>query len=776
MEARIGGESHHFFPGSSKGLGKKPQEWVSSEWKWDGDLFVATPVDPGPLECGKKKMFPDLSLSNSTSSNSDEVEFRNCTEGLSLADKRRRIVVFDEDEHGDLAGNLTLKLGGHANGVIEEDQDTGEKKNCKRGMVQASNSNRSKCQVEGCGVDLCQSKDYHRRHKVCEMHAKASSAMVGNVIQRFCQQCSRFHLLQEFDEGKRSCRRRLAGHNKRRRKNNADATPNGSAAADDQTMGYLLISLLRILANLNSDRSEQSKDQELLTNLLRNIASLSGPSNDNKSSGVQEASQGLHAVDTSAGTSKNIFATASLISGALPMAENFNALCPPSKTLSAAPMASNHMASVNVAPSEIRCQQMCSGTSFSETLQLSGRLMTEANGLPIKSFMLPTACTSNGVRTNGFDLNTVCDDEQEVVLGCQQPENPETLQVTSNCPPWMLKDIQQRSPPQTSGNTDSTSTRSPSSSNGDAQSRTDRIVFKLFGKDPSDFPLVLRTQIFDWLSHSPTDIESYIRPGCIVLTLYFRLGVSTWDELCYDLGSSLKRLLLLAADDFWRVGWIYATVQHNFAVIYNGQVVLNKSLMMDRYCCCRILCVTPIAVPPSSRITFKVKVSNLPQCTRLYCAFEGEYLIEDTDQESVGYLDNVSRHEQFQFLNFSCVIPDAIGRGFIEVEENSLSSGFFPFIVAEEDVCAELRMLESSIDVASSDELLEEEVESERSPCMTFLHEMGWLLRRCQLRSRSEVQSSCLEPFSLVRFRWILRFAINHDWSAIVKKALRHFV
>ncbi|KAH9326070.1 hypothetical protein KI387_006248, partial [Taxus chinensis] len=27
-----------------------------------------------------------------------------------------------------------------------------------------------------------------------------------------------FHPLEEFDEGKRSCRRRLAGHNKRRRK------------------------------------------------------------------------------------------------------------------------------------------------------------------------------------------------------------------------------------------------------------------------------------------------------------------------------------------------------------------------------------------------------------------------------------------------------------------------------------------------------------------------------------------------------------------------------
>ena len=32
----------------------------------------------------------------------------------------------------------------------------------------------------------------------------------------------RFHGLTEFDEGKRSCRRRLAGHNERRRKPQPD--------------------------------------------------------------------------------------------------------------------------------------------------------------------------------------------------------------------------------------------------------------------------------------------------------------------------------------------------------------------------------------------------------------------------------------------------------------------------------------------------------------------------------------------------------------------------
>ncbi|CAL0334417.1 unnamed protein product [Lupinus luteus] len=78
------------------------------------------------------------------------------------------------------------------------------------------------CQVDSCKTDLSDAKQYHKRHKVCEYHAKAPSVLIADQHQRFCQQCSRFHVLTEFDESKRSCRRRLAGHNERRRKNAAE--------------------------------------------------------------------------------------------------------------------------------------------------------------------------------------------------------------------------------------------------------------------------------------------------------------------------------------------------------------------------------------------------------------------------------------------------------------------------------------------------------------------------------------------------------------------------
>ncbi|KAH9618257.1 hypothetical protein KSS87_015545 [Heliosperma pusillum] len=76
----------------------------------------------------------------------------------------------------------------------------------------------SRCQVEGCDVNLSSAKDYHKKHRVCESHAKCPLVVINGHERRFCQQCSRFHSLSEFDQKKRSCRRRLSDHNARRRK------------------------------------------------------------------------------------------------------------------------------------------------------------------------------------------------------------------------------------------------------------------------------------------------------------------------------------------------------------------------------------------------------------------------------------------------------------------------------------------------------------------------------------------------------------------------------
>jgi len=61
----------------------------------------------------------------------------------------------------------------------------------KRARVSGVHSQTAYCQVYGCNKDLSSCKDYHKRHKVCEVHSKTATVIVNGIEQRFCQQCSR---------------------------------------------------------------------------------------------------------------------------------------------------------------------------------------------------------------------------------------------------------------------------------------------------------------------------------------------------------------------------------------------------------------------------------------------------------------------------------------------------------------------------------------------------------------------------------------------------------
>ncbi|TVU32781.1 hypothetical protein EJB05_24537 [Eragrostis curvula] len=105
----------------------------------------------------------------------------------------------------------------------------GKEREGKRVKGEDGGGGEVRCQVEGCGLDLGGAKEYHRKHRVCESHTKCPRVVVAGQERRFCQQCSRFHALSEFDQKKRSCRRRLSDHNARRRKPQPDAFAFASA-------------------------------------------------------------------------------------------------------------------------------------------------------------------------------------------------------------------------------------------------------------------------------------------------------------------------------------------------------------------------------------------------------------------------------------------------------------------------------------------------------------------------------------------------------------------
>ncbi|KAF7837651.1 squamosa promoter-binding-like protein 1 [Senna tora] len=776
MEAKFRGKSQCVYGPvvpEVKAVGKKSLEWNLEDWKWDGDLFTATPLNSVPSDCRNRQSFPvDPEIpakANSSSSNWDDF---NKEKGNRELEKRRRAVIAEGDELNDEEGGcLNLNLGGQIYPIMEGDEKSGKKTKI---VGTGTTSNRAVCQVEDCRADLSNAKDYHRRHKVCDMHSKASKALVGNVMQRFCQQCSRFHVLQEFDEGKRSCRRRLAGHNRRRRKTHPDAVVNGGSLNDERGSSYLLTSLLRILSNMHSNGSDLTRDQDILSHLLRNLASLAGTINERNIASLLEGSQGL----VNAGTS-----------GAAQKVPNLNSDGPESFRPSDSSIKLDNGLSSQDPPKSIGqtmpaydMAQKClpSGDGGVGSLK-SPSGPQSSNGLLIRDSLPSQLVTAdakvgrNGL--NNIDLNNVYDDIQDDAENLRKSHPPVASRIGSldHHPSWLQLESHKSSPPQTSGNSDTTSTQSPSSSSGEAQSRTDRIVFKLFGKDPNDFPLVLRSQILNWLSHSPTEIESYIRPGCIILTIYLSLEKSAWEELCCNLGPSLKKLLAASNDSFWRTGWVYIRVRHSVAFLYNGQLVLDVPLHLRSPQHCTISCIKPLAVSANESTQFIVKGLNLLRSsTRLLCALEGKYLAQDSCCDLIDGADAATEHDELQRLTFSCHIPSVTGRGFIEVEDHGLSSCSFPFIVAEPEICSEICNLESVIEAAENckDIQMRSKQIEEKTQALDFIQELGWLLHRTHMKVRLGPMAPVQDLFHFNRFKWLVDFCMDHDWCAVMKKLL----
>lgn len=195
MEARIEAEPHPFYGTAS--VAGRSLEWNLNDWTWDGDLFVAKPLNLAPSDCLGRQFFPldngTLTAGNSSNSSSfcsDEVNV-GVENGKREMEKRRRVIMVEEDKLDDKAGNLTLNLGAQGYPTAEREAGCGEGSSGKKAKVVGGSGSRTVCQVEDCGADLSNAKDYHRRHKVCEMHSKAVRALVGSTMQRFCQQCSR---------------------------------------------------------------------------------------------------------------------------------------------------------------------------------------------------------------------------------------------------------------------------------------------------------------------------------------------------------------------------------------------------------------------------------------------------------------------------------------------------------------------------------------------------------------------------------------------------------
>lgn len=140
---------------------ERRDEWNAKMWDWDSRRFQAKPVEAEAIRLGNERQHFDLNS-------------RNRSGGANEGEER----------------GLDLNLGSGLN-VVEDTTTTQNTRPNKKVRSGSPGGNYPMCQVDNCTEDLSHAKDYHRRHKVCEVHSKATKALVGKQMQRFCQQCSR---------------------------------------------------------------------------------------------------------------------------------------------------------------------------------------------------------------------------------------------------------------------------------------------------------------------------------------------------------------------------------------------------------------------------------------------------------------------------------------------------------------------------------------------------------------------------------------------------------
>ncbi|KAK4600385.1 hypothetical protein RGQ29_010154 [Quercus rubra] len=809
------------------GLQNTRDNWNPKVWDWDSVGFVAKPVDAEEL------------LRLGTPAVAAQMEQKRKEESMAL--------TVDEEEDERL--RLNLNLWGGSNSVEEPGQDAAgpvpasrPSKRVRPGSPGAGagagggGGNYPMCQVDNCREDLSNAKDYHRRHKVCEVHSKATRALVANQMQRFCQQCSRFHPLSEFDEGKRSCRRRLAGHNRRRRKTQPEDVTSRlllPGNRDNGTSANLdIVNLLTAIARVQGKNQDKNincssvPDRDQLIQILGKINSLPLP--------VDLAAKlpNLGSLNRKV-PDHNSLEHQSKLNGNPSSPSTMDLLTGLSTTLAtAAPDALTMLSQKSSQSSDSEKTKMTSRdqatgsnlqkrpplefpsvggarscSSYHSPMEDSdGQVQEMPVNLPLQLFSsspendsMPKLASSrkyfSSDSSNPIEERSPSSSPPAVPKLFPMQHKKETMKpekmlisggVNANVLASRARDCNRpfdlfrgsntggeagsfQSFPYQAGYTSSGSDHSPSSLNSDTQDRTGRILFKLFDKDPSHFPGSLRTQIYNWLSNSPSEMESYIRPGCVVLSIYVSMSSTSWEQLEQNLLERVNALVQSSDSDFWRSGRFIVHAGSQLASHKDGKIRLCKS--WRTWSSPELILVSPLAVVGGQETSLLLKGRNLSNHgTKIHCTYMGGY----TSKEITGSTYQDTACDEINLVDFKIdnASPGVVGRCFIEVE-NGFKGNCFPVIIADSIICKELRLLESEFDLETRDcDLLEDNTNDfgrprSREEILHFLNELGWLFQR---KGNSSMLGG--PDYSLSRLKFLLTFSVERDCCALVKTLL----
>ncbi|KAL3505806.1 hypothetical protein ACH5RR_031188 [Cinchona calisaya] len=305
---------------------------------------------------------------------------------------------------------------------------------------------------------------------------------------------------------------------------------------------------------------------------------------------------------------------------------------------------------------------------------------------------------------------------------------------------------------------------------------TGRISFKLYDWNPAEFPRRLRHQIFQWLASMPVELEGYIRPGCTILTVFISMPNFMWVKLSEEPAEYLHNLVVSPGSSLSGRDTFFVYLNNMIFRVIKGGNSIFKVKVKDR--APKLHYVHPTCFEAGQPMEFVACGSNLLQPKlRFLVSFLGKYLAHDFYvSSSCGKTEGDAGSLNHQLLKISVphTEPDLFGPAFVEVENESGLSNFIPVLIADKEICAEMKIMQRRFDAFLCTKGQQLSASSSCEFCVSrhsefseLIMDVAWSLKKPVLETMQLPTSSQIKKINN-----LLNFLIQNESTAILDRVV----
>jgi len=591
------------------------------------------------------------------------------------------------------------------------------------------------CQVENCKNNLKDLKEYHNRYRICKMHMTKESIERNGRLERFCQQCGRFHPLEEFEGSKRSCKVRLEKHNQRRRKRAKEQSKN-PGSAKSSTLNYPNSpAASKIDMELEESLTENETDPTVVASSLfpPHDQTLLYPNYPRAAYGRDSQAYLNDSVYGTARTSKADVDAFQLMPASL--AESFRTFVGPDPINAFRGVTHLPMHGLNMAQ-EMLLSPVDKGVPL--TIPLANTIFSGNPLMDPVTFVLPNA-TPRSIPDSGiggfpyllqwspqpYAVRTRSSDSESLALNGALGEVETSREMSTACYKNLLK--------------------------------LTSLSVKVFDCIPGNLPPVLRKELLIAVRGGMVS-EGYMRPGCVNLTF------DSFQPSCSEVSVDDAVAILLSSQiSFWRQHDMMVQMGNCSRWVSAGKVQASCSLESNRDLYPVVKSVRPVCVlsaAPSHR--FILRGDNLDPIENIsvYCRTEGKFI--DLSVEAF-------RHGESSSLSLFIGQKLTCGTLKIEVTKNGMIDRTLPVLCVDDSgVVAEIESLYGTSGHQSDDFLFELGLAFELRCWLHALHVKRWV-------DTSDMRAMFASPICSYQGRLRFRNASLEEFNCCIHSACRLF-